>query len=281
MASQLEVFRELLSEIDESEELQRKFDQLSQLSSEGAVHDPVRARLELKKWKQELQGFYRSLRIMMKRMRSTSPQSEQEDRLRRLLIDQAEEKMEHIGNFFERIDTQIWLFEELIRSNQEKKQIEFTERALSESERANSIAQEGVHVASESSESAKMSADAARDSAEIARKGAVHTRRGVWVAAGSASIAALALFWQIVSQNKDVSVNLNSPVALQPVILSDESISNLTHAIAVELSKVKGEPVTLSPESIEELRAVLRLELERDTHIEVVETKENAKQKAN
>ncbi|WP_444901312.1 hypothetical protein ACJJIG_17200 [Microbulbifer sp. SSSA007] len=230
----------------------------------------------------------------------------------------AKEKKQAFSDLRPLLEFTLETLEWLRRTQLDRKNLYVAKRGVDTAETGVEAAKEGVRVAAESTKAAKKSATAAEASAEIARTGAVHTRWGVWVAAGSALIAALALCYQIYSQNNAVSVNLNSPVDLQPITLSDDSINsltrsiavvltktkgeivtlspesiedlrvvsdksiyNLTHAISVEIAKAKGGQVTLSPESIEDLRAVLRLELESSARIGVVETKEEVEQKAN
>ncbi|WP_444933649.1 hypothetical protein [Microbulbifer sp. JTAC008] len=206
----------------------------------------------------------------------------------RQLVKEVHEKIGAINAFMPLIEIQIQHLEKVMDRRGILEQLEVSKSSVQAALAGVDVAERGLKIAEDNAQSAnrsalaaESSAQAAKGSSEIAHKGAVHTRRGVWVASGSAFIAALALCYQVYSQNSAVSVNLSSPVALQAVTLSDESINNLTRALSVELAKVKGEQVTLSPESIEGLRAVLSLELERDAHIEVVETKENVKQKAN
>ncbi|WP_444890010.1 hypothetical protein [Microbulbifer sp. DLAB2-AA] len=281
MANQLEHFQSILNELDESSKLKSKFNRLSQLPPDSGIHDIEKSRSGLKAWKLELQGSCRVARIIRGLLKSSSFRSNSDVNLRDTLILEAEKKIECAESYIETTDAQIELIEDLLRGMQEKEQKEFIKRTLSEAKRANSLAEEGLRIAADSSTAAKVSASAAKQSAQVAGDGVKLTKKMFWAAVVSALVAVGALIGQIYSQNKDVSVNLNSPVVLQPVPLSDESISNLTHAIAVELSKAKGEQVTLSPESIEGLRDVLILELERDARIEVVETKEDVEQKAN
>ncbi|WP_299583021.1 hypothetical protein [uncultured Microbulbifer sp.] len=271
--------RELLDKIEGNEELQREFAAKREKFADGSGLDAALSEFEI--WGVEL-------RLMIDRIDQTFLDFPNKEAVRQsnpnlfdeMFFEARKKKEAHLTLL--PFVTQYIGFYEGLRSNQvTQQQLEISNRATQAAESGVEVAREGVKVAAGSTKAAQKSATAAEASAEIARSGAVHTRRGVWVAAGSAVVAALALCWQIYSQNKDVSVNLNSPVVLQPATLSDESISSLTHAIAVELSKAKGEQVTLSPESIEGLRAVLRLELERGARIEVVETKEDVEQKAN
>ncbi|WP_444931547.1 hypothetical protein ACJJIF_07155 [Microbulbifer sp. SSSA002] len=281
MANELEQFQSILNELDGPSKLDSKFARLSQLPPGSEIHNIEKCRSELKAWKLELQGSCRVARIAGELLESSSFTSTSDVNLRDVLILKAGKKLECAESYIEATDARIEFVEDLLRGMQEKEQKEFTKRTLSEAERANSIAKEGLRIAADSSAAAEVSASAAKQSAQVAGDGVKLTKKMFWAAVVSALVAVGALIGQIYSQNKDVSVNLSSPVALQPVTLSDESISNLTHAIAVELTKAKGQQVILSAESIEGLLAALKLELESSARIDVVETKEKVEQKAN
>ncbi|AWF81885.1 hypothetical protein BTJ40_14210 [Microbulbifer sp. A4B17] len=283
----LDFAHKVLEQMPGPDEQRRTYDQLSS-KPRSSFQDVGLLLTEWRCWKATLEGQLSQLDRVDCRLKNSESLSSLNEGLYRELTWRSEGVRAFTECQISFVDIEIDILKDWLLDWQKNEHIEISKRGVRAAETGVEVAKEGVkvaeegmEVAAESTKAAQKSAAAAEASAEIARTGAAHTKVGVWVAAVSASIAALALSWQIWSQNKDLSVNLNSPVALQPVALSDESISNLTHAFAVELSKAKGEQVTLSPESIEGLRVVLRLELERDAHIEVVETKENVKQKAN
>ncbi|WP_444886507.1 hypothetical protein [Microbulbifer sp. JMSA008] len=255
-------------------ELQERSNQIEQRLSQSDESGVEVALSEYRSWKGALQCDRQALNGVAEDLEALSVEPGVNSGLYQQLKSRQNKVTRVIDSFLPIIERRIENLERLGRDRLERNQAELSRRAVHAAELANTIA-------ADSSTAAKVSASAAKQSAQVAGDGVKLTKKMFWAAVVSALVAVGALIGQIYSQNKDVSVNLNSPVALQPVTLSDESISNLTHAIAVELSKAQGEQVTLSPESIEGLRAVLRLELEKDVRVEVVETKGDVEQKAN
>ncbi|WP_444893405.1 hypothetical protein ACJJIE_02400 [Microbulbifer sp. TRSA001] len=273
MGAELEKVKRVLAEAPNYFQLEERSKEIEELLSEDSESDVERGLSDYRKWKAQLSETHQVLNCLPELFEGFSGSHVVGSPWKPLMTER-DAKMRGIEIFLTRIEARIKDLEDLRRGKLEWEQADLTKRSVHAAELANTIA-------AVNSEAAKVSASAAKQSAQVARHGFRLTKKMFWAAVFSALVAVGALIGQIYSQNKDISVNLNSPVALQPVTLSDESISNLTHSIAVELSKMKDEQVTLSPESIEDLRAVLRLELERDAHIEVVETKENVEQKAN
>ncbi|WP_444884486.1 hypothetical protein [Microbulbifer sp. PSTR4-B] len=157
------------------------------------------------------------------------------------------------------------------------------------------LQRQSIKVASEGVAAAKESSEAANTSLKIARRGTILTRIGVGVAAISAVISSGALLWQIYNQGKSIDVQLASPVSLQAVTLTSESIKSLGDAIVkAELERGNGKPVsvildssvqlkpiTLSPESIDGLSMAVAAELERRKSAIASKDQTEAGQKAN
>ncbi|WP_444958115.1 hypothetical protein [Microbulbifer sp. ZKSA002] len=271
MEANLEKIKKALAVAYEFTELQERSSQIEErlsLSDESGVEVALS---EYRSWKGALQCDRQALNGVSEDLEALSVEPGVNSGLYQQLKNKQNKVTRVIDSFLPIIEMRIEDLERFGRDRLERNQAELSRRAVHAAELANTIA-------ADSSKAAKVSAGAAKQSAQVARHGVKLTKKMFWAAVFSALVAVGALIGQIYSQNKDISVNLNSPVSLQPVTLSDESISNLTHAIAVELSKVKDEQAALSPESVEDLRAVLRLELERNARIDVVENKEDTEQ---